>query len=107
MEKQCRCNSLASRKRGVRKGIRYHSNIYNKHILTNQMYILYNFLYIYIYIEIPDVQWNPQHRPRPDESVIESLADKWLSATQMARGPEVHRWKSSMRTGMKRGFHMF
>ena len=31
------------------------------------------------------------HRPRPDESVIESLADKWLSATQMARGPEVGR----------------
>lgn len=42
----------------------------------------------------PDSRWGvfalvtPDSKSTPDESVIESLADKWLSATQMARGPK-------------------
>ena len=43
------------------------------------------------YIITSIYEYMNHNRPRPDESVIESLADKWLSATQMARGPEVGR----------------
>ena len=69
------------------------------------------------YIITSIYEYMNHHRPRPDESVIESLADKWLSATQMARGPEVGRriprpggrdvHQQGVKRGVQQGVYVF